>query len=423
MIESRSKRAILAALSYAPDFSALAHLPALNSKAGSNCLRWLDQSGLALLFFRSLRDHGATDWISAAWRQAFYERQQRNVIRLHDMVEEAKRINSTFLSYGVTAALLKGFTLAPDFCSDPSLRHQVDFDFLVAPGDTGGAAEALSACGYSAAYTNGAGESCFLTPSRHIPSAKDDLYCLQRQRQVDLHTSLWERCPWLSVETPSDCFEHSEIHEIFGFPYRSLSREDKFLLQVLHVFRHAVRPWIRVSWLLEIGTCLENHQKNAGLWNCLIARAGNADLTKSIFAFVLGLVRCLFHTPIPAPLRSWTSEAATPRLRTWLDHFGFEWAISDWPGSLNNIFLAAEFIPDEGLRRQYWRNRLIPKRVSMSLGSVVANSPQKTFQLQVARGRYVAKRALVHLKDLAALPRRRFSWKRALQRYGEITFG
>ena len=423
MSESTSKRAILAALSHVPDFSALAHLPPLNSKAGSNCLRWLDQSGLALCFFRSLEGNGATEWISAAWREAFYERQERNVIRFRDMLEEARRINATFLSYGVTAALLKGFTLAPDFCPHPSLRHQVDFDFLVAPGDTGGAARALCACGYSAAYINETGEGCFLTPSHHIPSANDDLYCLQRQRQVDLHISLWEHCPWLSIETPDDCLKHSEIHEISGFQYRSLSLEDKFLLQVLHAFRHAVRPWIRLSWLLEIGRCLENHRKNAGLWNRLIARAGNADLTKSIFAFVLGLVQCLFHVPIPATLCSWTSEAATPRLRTWLDHFGFEWAISDWPGSLSNVFLAAEFIPDEGLRRQYWRNRLIPKRVSMSLGSVVANRPTRAFQLQAARSRYVAQRALVHLKDLAALPRRQFCFKRALQRHGEVTFG
>jgi hypothetical protein len=339
------------------------------------------------------------------------------------MVEEARRINSAFLSYGVTAALLKGFTLTPDFCADPSLRHQVDFDFLVAPRDTGSAARALSACGYSAAYVNEAGESCFLTPLRHIPSDKDDLYCLQRQRQVDLHVSLWEPCPWLPVETPMDCLEYSEFHEIFGLQYRSLSLEDKFLLQVLHAFRHSVRSWIRVSWLLEIGRCLDKHQRNAGLWDRLIARAGHAGLTKSIFAFVLGLVCGLFLTPIPAPLCSWTAEAATPRLRAWLDHFGFEWAISDWPGSLNNVFLASEFIPYAGLRRKYWRNRLIPKRVNISLGSIVAASPKKVFQLQASRVRYVAQRAAAHLKDIAALPRRQFYWKRALERYREITFG
>jgi hypothetical protein len=87
------------------------------------------------------------------------------------------------------------------------------------------------------------------------------------------------------------------------------------------------------------------------------------------------------------------------------------------------VFLASEFIPYAGLRRKYWRNRLIPKRVNLSLGSIVAASPKKMFQLQASRVRYVAQRAAAHLKDVAALPRRQFYWKRALERYREITFG
>jgi len=421
MSDLRAKRAILAALSHVPTFSALAHLPPLDSKAGANCLRWLDQSGLTLFLFRALQDQGATDRLSASWRQALWQRQERNALRVHDMVEEAKRINSVFLSYGVTAALLKGFSLAPDFCADLLLRHQVDFDFLVAPEDTRAAAQALSACGYSAAYINEAGESSFLTPLRHIPSRKDDLYGLQRQRQVDLHVSLWEPTPWLPVETPKDCLEQSEMHEIFGFKYRSLSLEDKFLLQVLHAFRHAVRPWIRVSWLLEISRCMDLHRENESLWNRVIARAGNADLIRPIFAFILGLVQRLFQTPIPASLCCWTAKAETARLRAWLEHFGFAWAVSDWPGSINNAFLAGDFIHDAKLRRQYWRSRLVPKKVNTTLGSVVTYSRTRALQFQAARIRYIAQRALAHLRDVAALPRRHFFWKRTLHRCEQIT--
>jgi len=34
---------------------------------------------------------------------------------------------------GVRFVALKGFTLTPAFCPAPHLRHQTDFDFLVAP--------------------------------------------------------------------------------------------------------------------------------------------------------------------------------------------------------------------------------------------------------------------------------------------------
>jgi Uncharacterised nucleotidyltransferase len=422
MADSHSKRAILAALRHEPDFSALGSLPPLHSAAGRSCIRWLDHSGLALILLRALQNHSATTQISEAWRNALGQRHKRNVIRMRDMVEEAGRINSAFLSYRVTAAFMKGFTLTPDFCEDPSLRHQVDFDLLVAPKDTKAAAKALFSCGYYAPCVNETGETCFLTPLRHIPTANDDLYGVQLQRQVDLHISLWQYCPWLPVETPQDCLERTEARDIAGLQYLGLSLEDKFLLQVLHAFHHSFRSWIRVSWLQELANCLDKHQQNVHLWNRLIARAGNAGLSKSIFAFVLGLVQRLFHAPIPSQLCSWTAEAVTPRLLAWLNHFAMEWAISDWPGSLNNLFLTADFIPDAGLRRQYWRSRLLPKKLSVSLGPVVATSPKRFFQLQIARIRYVACRAAVHLKDIAALPRQQFRWRRALESTRRLRF-
>lgn len=415
MTDTCPKRAILMALRHDPDFCALVNLPPFDSAAGRNCLRWLDQSGLALIFFRALQHHNATGRISVAWQCALGERQERNVLRMRDMVEEARRINSALSSYGVTAAFLKGFTLSPDFCEDPAFRHQVDFDLLVAPEGVKVAAQALASCGYSAARVNENGETCFLTPLRHIPTAKDDLYALQRQRQVDLHVSLWQQCPWLPVEAPQDCLKHTEIQTVFGLDYLALSLEDRFLLQVLHAFFHSFRSWIRISWLLEIATFLNKHQENAQLWDRLIARAGDTRLTKAIFAFVLGLVQRLFLTPIPPQLCSWVAEAATPRLRAWLDHFALEWAISDWPGSLNNLFLTSEFIPEAGLRRQYWRSRLFPRKTSASLGPVVASGPRKFFQWQIARLSYVAYRAAVHLKDIVALPLQQFRWTRALE--------
>jgi hypothetical protein len=108
-------------------------------------------------------------------------------------------------------------------------------------------------------------------------------------------------------------------------------------------------------------------------------------------------------------------EAMTSSLRTWLDHFAYDWATSDWPGSLNNLFLTAEFVPDPRLRRQYWRSRLFPKKGQASLGGPAAATGAKQFlQLRAARLSYVAQRAALHLKDIAALPVQQMRWRRAL---------
>lgn len=415
MPDLRLKLAILAALGYAPDFSGLVSMPTPESRGGRHLLAWLDRSGLALGFLRSLQINDAIPKISQAWREVLGQRLQKNIVRTRDMVEEFERLNVAFHKFGVKAAALKGFTLVPDFCADPSLRHQVDFDFLVDSRDVSAAAEALRYCGYSADRVSESGETCFTTPLQHIPSADDDLYIPQRQRQVDLHTSLWEPCPWLPVETPQDCLEYTQHRSVCRVQYLSLSLEDKFVLQVLHIFRHSFRSWIRVAWLLEIAQCVEHHAEDERLWNAVISRAGGSRLTKCIFAFILGLANRLLHTPIPAQLRSWTADSLTLSLRAWLDHFAIDWATSDWPGSLNNLFLTAEFIPDSSLRRQYWRSRLLPQKRHASLGSIVAASPGKFLRLQAARVGYMANRVSAHLKDIVALPHQQWRWKRALQ--------
>lgn len=422
MTDSQTKLAIITALRHEPDFSAMNSLPPLDGPAGHRLLQWLDRSGLAFPFLRQLQNHNVTAQLSDSWQHVLCQRLTANAARTRDMLGEAQRLNTAFNALGVTAAVLKGITLAPDFCDDLALRHQVDFDFLVDPEQVYQAADALRSCGYSSARVNELAETCFLTPLNHIPSRSDDLYALQRQRQVDLHTSLWESCPWLPVQAPEDCLRRARLQNIAGTNYLSLSLEDKFLLQVLHTFRHSFRSWIRLSWLFEISKCLHHHRHDAQLWNCVVTRAGNTHLTKSIFAFVLGLVIRLSGVRIPATLCEYSADALTLPLCTWLDHFALDWAISDWPGSLSNLFLTPEFIPDANLRGQYWRSRLLPGKAQTSLGAVKTASTKNFLRLQVARAGYLAHRAAVHLRDIAALPIQQFRWKRALESCRRLGF-
>ncbi len=414
MPDARLKRAVLTALRREPDTAKLALLPPVNSGSGGRLLRWLDQSGLSLLLLKQLDACEPTQRISE-WVSILRPRLIGNTERVRDMLAEFQRINEAFRGRGVKAAALKGFTLVPDFCGDPCLRHQSDFDFLVTPESVRTAAEALRDCGYFTAQLNEHGETCFATPLRHIPSAQDDIYVIQRHRQVDLHVSIWEQCAWLSPAFPSDCLEYARPASYAGVPYLDLSLEDKFLVQIFHVFRHAFRSWVRLSWIREIGYFLENRTDHDVLWHRVIARARNSQSVGLVFAFVLGLTNRLFASPIPASLRSWAAGATPPSLQVWLDHFAVDWAITDWPGSLNNLILANLFIPNRAQRVAYIQGRLLPKSSSTSIGSVAANSRAMFLRLQAARLRYVTHRAAVHLKDIFRLPLQQVRWKRALQ--------
>jgi len=265
MSNAACKRAVLAALSFQPDFSALATFPPLESKNGQQLLRWLDRSGLSLVLLRRLQTSEAAPSISAEWLDALGQRLARNILRTRDMLAELKRVNDAFRAHAVKAVALKGFTLVPDFCEDLALRHQTDFDFLIHEDSVERAAVALQRCGYSTSQLNKTAETCFLTPLRHIPSADDDIYALQHHRQVDLHASVFVQSPWIQIEVPQDYLQQAHVQSVYGFDILALSLADKFILQVFHAFKHAFRSWIRPSWILEIGRYMELHQHDTAL--------------------------------------------------------------------------------------------------------------------------------------------------------------
>ncbi len=414
MLNGAAKRGILLALQRVPDFSRLGSLPSPGTRRGLQLLRWLDQSGLALSFFNSVQAGENGVYLPAEWRDALNQRMQRNATRLNDMLEEFHRLNEAFRARGIFAVTLKGFSLIPDFCENPILRHQTDFDFLVDSSDVEPAAEVLHSFGYSTPRLSRSEESCFTTPLTHIPSRQDDLYALQHHRQVDLHVSLAESSPWIKLELPADCLRHATPMTLYGVKFYELSLPDRFLAQVLHAFRHSFRSWVRLSWLLEIARCMELHRENEALWDCVAERAGDGLLTKRAFAFVLSLVNRLFQSRIPPQLHSWAAEGMTSSLRAWLDHFSVNWAVSGCSGNLSNVLLAPDFIPDKNLRRRYWASRLLPTKAQLSIETMAGLRRKKPPTWHLQRWRYVLHRSTVHLKDLFRLPLHQLRWKRAL---------
>src|SRR5215475_7339654 len=330
MPENRSRRAVLGALRVTPDLCGVSRIPTLDSDDGRALLRWMDRSGLALYAWRQLQRHGATEKVPREWRHALQQRLLDNASRTEDLRMEFCRLNAAFERRGVSVATMKGFTLVPDFCEEPALRHQTDFDFLVRREDMSDAAEVLRMCGYNADRWSEGGETCFTTVLHRVPSADDYLYSHQHQRQVDLHVSLWEPSPWLAVETPTDSMSCIECRVLRGTWFSALSPADSFLNQVLHVFRHSMKSWIRLSWLLELGHCMELHRGDAELWQRVTGRAGQSELTKKAFAFVLGLVGCAFGAQTPKVLEQWLTGTDTARLRAWIEGFGLDWVITDW---------------------------------------------------------------------------------------------
>jgi hypothetical protein len=387
-----------------PDLSRLRLFRKYRKAQIRRLLRWLDQGGLTLYLFDRLRQLQALGELPEEFREALQRRLLANSKRTLDMLNEFRRLTVAFGKQGVCHCALKGFTLAPDFCPSLYLRHQTDFDFLVDVDCVEAAAKALYSCGYATDRLNLSGESCFATPLLRVPSERDDIFALQQHRQVDLHTSLWEDETLLPLEVPPDCLRHAQTRAVEGIAFRSLATEDAFLLQVLHAFSHALRSWMRVSWLLEISFFLDVHKNNDPLWNRFRDRAGQSLAMRRAFAFMIGLTNRLFPRPIPPRLKFWLDGALSDRMQIWLNTLGERWVLANWPGSLLNLFANTEFMVGADARKRYIKSRLFPAPPRVLIGKAGPEQRRAWTVARTAHFAYAGRRLALHLSGLAILP-------------------
>ncbi len=415
-MRDRDLKAIcIAALRPHPDFSKLPLTKRCSGTELRKLLRWLDQSGLALYLLHQLQQHEALDAVPADFRQALEHRLIANRERTLDMQGEFRRLVASFNDHGVHFCALKGFTLTPDFCPAPHLRHQTDFDFLIAAEWMENAKQALKSCGYAPQEIRDTGEVTFATPLRHIPSAQDDIYARPRHREVDLVLSLRQQEHGVSIDAPPGCLQRAQSMNLHQISFPALSLDDRFTLQVMHAFRHLLGSWVRLSWLVEIGHFLDLHYDDAELWRSVTARAGHNPNFRNAFGLIISLTQTLFPRPIPRGLDVWCLQPLPSRIATWVSEFGPGWATSDLDGDKLTLFVHRDFFDDPSSWHSYLATRIFPFGRRSSIGRVSTPAPGARIKARASQWLHSMRRVMFHARELAALPVEAIRWRRAVR--------
>ena len=415
MREAFLKRTILSVLKPKSELAPIEVLRNCDRTAIKRLLLWLDQSGLALHFLDRLQREEALDLVSADLRQALQQRAQQNRLRMHAMLSEFGNLNRSFRNYGVRYSAMKGFTLVPEYCPDPSLRHQTDFDFLIAPESAKDARRALVSCGYELQESGAGGGMTFGTPLLHIPSRYDNIYDVPRHRQVDLHTVLWHEAHCVSIDAPIDCLNRLERKSLLGVSFPALARDDTFLLQVFHAFQHLLASWIRLSWLFELDHFLGTHEQDAALWHSILDRAsGDVKLRRAV-GLILRLTNQIFPRRLPPILEEWCLAPLPRRAEAWVRQFGVIWAISDLPGSKLTLFVHRDFVNHPDLWRKYLKSRIFPMHLQSSLALGLHLSLKVRVKARFGRCAYALGRVVFHVREMASLAMGTIRWRRALR--------
>ncbi len=381
---------------------------------------WIDRAGLTLYLLEQLRTCGATEVLPPRVLARFEQNLADNRSRVDHLLYETGCINEKLDQAGVQYVVIKGFSLWPEFCSNPYLRTQCDLDYLVARHSLRSAQNVLLEFGYEARRGSDV-QFEYERPLQRVPSQFDSPYKLQTTPTVELHLALWEdmehRVP---LEEPAFVLDSSRFKEWGGLRFPVLSEEDALLLQVLHAFQHMVSYWVKLSWLLEIGRFMEKRWRDSPFWKQFSKRLEGAPRLAEFSMMVLELTAKMFSAPLPEVAQHWR-QFLRPRARLWLDNYSHGWALGErpphkskvFPDTKLSLFLNEQYIPDGPTKWDFLRRQLIPWKIPGKNPAVVftpvENQPGTRLQALWVDSTHTVQRLSFHggagLRYLWELPR------------------
>ncbi len=288
------------ALSFVDATPALERLAALPERKWQELFAYADPAGLTLYLLAALERAGLASHLPESVTQALRERQEKNRLRLVRTMDEASEALETLRAAGLRAAMLKGFTLEPEFTADADLRKQYDLDLLLAPGDAQRAHRLFREKGYEQVLDD---ES---VASSHLPALvrkqgwewRGDYFDPEIPRTIEIHERLWNpEFERLEAEIDHDLVARIESREFRGRKFPVLHRHDQFASVVLHVAKHILHGNLRISHLYELAYFMERHANDATPWPAF------GRLTAVAFAVaarVFGCRRPKTHGVLPA---------------------------------------------------------------------------------------------------------------------------
>lgn len=369
---------------------------------------WLDSSGIALYFLQRIKTLGVEDAVPNRVVAQLERRYSDNGRRIASLFGDFAKINAAFQSAHIEYVNLKGFTLVPDYCPDLSLRYQVDSDFLVSEQDSQRSAQILERLGYVMV----AGDQKvmeFKTGIESIPKV-GDLYKPKPQRSAEVHI-----CRTSRSDSRDNPLQRSRQLSMSGICYPALSSEDMFLAQAAHIFRHVRSEWTRISWLLEFKYFVVSHRENAAFWKAIRERAVEDPEHRVAIGVAIRLAEGAFGHFAPNDLKDRTVAGLPKPVCLWIERFGTEVLLTDFPGSKLYLILEQELASSNETARMV-RRRIFPLRLPGRIMAVPSCNTRQRLLAVWFQWRYLFFRLRFHLVQSSRYLLEAHRWKYFLKR-------
>jgi hypothetical protein len=382
-------KAIVDAFRDKPAESLRERFEAFHEQDWSRSSNWLHTSGLALYFLHRSRELSIVDVVPPRILRELEACHGENQVRTEAMFDEFVKVNVAFQRGKLSYANLKGFSLVPRVCTDPSYRYQHDLDFLVSPQDAERCRQMLGKLGYRLKREHD-GSWEFVAGSPEVLSMRD-MYRARAERSLEIHfVSVRGRG---ELDPGEDRLLRLQLQAWNGFEFPALSECDKLLGQAQHLFRHLQGEWTRAAWMFELVTAIRSHEGDATFWADTVALLQTMP-QRRVGAGVASLIASrAFGITLPDPYFTATVVQLPLRVRLWADRYQEDVVFARHPGSKLYLLLQDVLSQDCAQVRTQRRRKLFPLHLPPRVATVSQGSD-------------------IRMQLLGVLAQTRFTWER-----------
>jgi hypothetical protein len=291
-------------------------LLALDDSDWQRLLEFCDVAHLALQLSRT-NLAGAPEWVMRRLEQNVADNSRR-FERMKAVYLEAQ---AALDRAGISYLVMKGFTQAPDYVSDPRLRMQSDIDIYCPPEDLDKAQSTLMKIGYLAMEERD-------PQADHLPALcrrgewkwRGNPYDPEMPLGFEVHFCFWnERASLIEIPEVERFWNRRVQRRLEKMEFYALHPVDQLGYLALHVLRGVLSgDWV-IHHAHELATFLHHRTRDVEFWSQW-HETHSANLRK-MEALAFSLARKWFSCALPEVARL-EIDRLPPAQKRWLDRYG-----------------------------------------------------------------------------------------------------
>jgi hypothetical protein len=230
---------------------------------------------------------------------------------------------ATLDTKGVEYLVLKGFTQAPDYVSQPQLRKQSDIDFYVPPEQISSAVLCLQEIGYSSWHSAEAYQY-----ADHVPTLlrfgtwkwRGNWYDPDTPPAIEVHFCLWnDSVSSIAVPEVEEFWKRREIRACEELIFPALHRVDHLAYFAMHILRDIFNEESRPNHVRELGTFLERRANDNAFWKQWTAMYSprSRSMQATVFSLAIDWFSCNASDTVRSEIAS-----LPPQVGAWIKRCG-----------------------------------------------------------------------------------------------------